>query len=336
MFFAEFDSWLRSLDGAPTLDGTIMPQLRSLVAHAMRAAAPALRRGKGARHTAFQLFGFDFMVDADLRAHLIEVNSSPAAASQLLPALTEDLIAAAIDPLFPPPTAADASGSATADRDERRGAAPTATPLSPAAVRCMRLAHRPPCSTLDPRAAQRIAKAVGSLLPSRRGSFSPQRAQAYAPTAASGAGADAGDGSDEQPGEQPGEPAEQAPSLPPPPPAFCAADDAADSTECPGSAADEALVQVEVDTPAPPASPPATREEEAEVDAEDSGAPDALLDALPAPRKGPSDAEAVAIEAVWFCGPEKDAIPPDWASRDWSWHIMARRGFEVVADLSDT
>lgn len=143
MFFAEFDAWLRSLYGAPTLDGTILPQLRSLIDHAMRAAAPALRRGEGARHAAFQLFGFDFMVDADLRAHLIEVNSSPAAASQLLPALTEDLIAAAIDPLFPPPTTAaadDASDPEPSERDATRGATHTAAPLSPAAVRGQRLA----------------------------------------------------------------------------------------------------------------------------------------------------------------------------------------------------
>jgi hypothetical protein len=38
---------------------------------------------------------------------LIEVNSSPAVADKLLPAMTEDLIGLIIDPIFPPPQPVD-------------------------------------------------------------------------------------------------------------------------------------------------------------------------------------------------------------------------------------
>ncbi len=48
-----------------------------------------------------QVFGFDFMLDADFRVWLIEVNGSPAVAQKLLPDFTRDLVRLVIDPLFP-------------------------------------------------------------------------------------------------------------------------------------------------------------------------------------------------------------------------------------------
>jgi hypothetical protein len=48
-----------------------------------------------------QLFGLDIMVDDAFKVHLIEINSSPAVAADLMPNFIEDLVHAAIDPLFP-------------------------------------------------------------------------------------------------------------------------------------------------------------------------------------------------------------------------------------------
>ena len=40
----------------------------------------------------FHLFGYDFLVDADLRIWLCEINASPAVADQLLPAFVDSLV----------------------------------------------------------------------------------------------------------------------------------------------------------------------------------------------------------------------------------------------------
>lgn len=186
------------------------------------------------------------------------------------------------------------------------------------------------------RAAQRIAKAVESFLPTRRGRSSPQRSQAHAPSASGGEKGATGPSGNERAEGEVGEFAGQDFPLPPPPPAYCAAEDLPGGAEGPGSAVDEVVLQIGADAPATPATPASPREAGGageQVEAGDRGSAASLLDALPAPRKGPSEEEVAAIQAVWFCGREQDAIPADWASRDWSWHIMARRGFKVVADL---
>jgi hypothetical protein len=40
----------------------------------------------------FQLFGFDFMLDAASTAHLLEINGSPAARELLLPSVAADIV----------------------------------------------------------------------------------------------------------------------------------------------------------------------------------------------------------------------------------------------------
>jgi hypothetical protein len=40
----------------------------------------------------FQLFGFDFMLDADAQVHLLEINGSPAARQVLLPSVAQDIV----------------------------------------------------------------------------------------------------------------------------------------------------------------------------------------------------------------------------------------------------
>jgi hypothetical protein len=49
-----------------------------------------------------QLFGYDFLLDDELRIWLCEINASPAVADELLPGLVDALIRTAIDPMVAP------------------------------------------------------------------------------------------------------------------------------------------------------------------------------------------------------------------------------------------
>lgn len=61
------------------------------------------------RNCTFELFGYDFMIDEELKPWLIEVNTNPCLElsspllSRLIPTMLENVIKIAIDPIFPPP-----------------------------------------------------------------------------------------------------------------------------------------------------------------------------------------------------------------------------------------
>lgn len=54
-------------------------------------------------YQSFQLFGFDFMVDEELKVWLIEVNGAPACAQRLYAELCQGIVDIAISSVFPPP-----------------------------------------------------------------------------------------------------------------------------------------------------------------------------------------------------------------------------------------
>lgn len=54
-------------------------------------------------YQSFQLFGFDFMVDEEMKVWLIEVNGAPACAQKLYAELCQGIVDIAIASLFPPP-----------------------------------------------------------------------------------------------------------------------------------------------------------------------------------------------------------------------------------------
>jgi len=62
---------------------------------------------------AFELFGFDFMLDSQFQLKLIEINTSPALfrhgthLTEMLPRMIEEVVQKCIDPVFPPPDPKD-------------------------------------------------------------------------------------------------------------------------------------------------------------------------------------------------------------------------------------
>ena len=61
------------------------------------------------RQNSFEIFGYDFMLDEDLKPWLIEVNTNPCLElsspylARLIPAMVENSLKIAVDPVFMPP-----------------------------------------------------------------------------------------------------------------------------------------------------------------------------------------------------------------------------------------
>jgi len=108
LFYADFDAELSrrfpalaATHGGSVLRGLVVPQIKRQVALSLLAVRDVLG-DPSEYYSNFQLFGYDFLVDMDLRVWLCEINSSPAVAERLLPGLVRSLVACAIDPACPP------------------------------------------------------------------------------------------------------------------------------------------------------------------------------------------------------------------------------------------
>jgi hypothetical protein len=103
LWYSQFGSWLQDTHGV-SFDEVILPQIRSITAHTMLSAKLELENSDAAdaAWVSFQLWGLDYMVDADFNVQLLEANVSPACADALLPQFGEDFVHAVLDPLFPP------------------------------------------------------------------------------------------------------------------------------------------------------------------------------------------------------------------------------------------
>lgn len=61
------------------------------------------------RNCSFEIFGYDFMIDEELKPWLIEVNTNPCLElsspylARLIPSMLENAIKIAVDPIYPPP-----------------------------------------------------------------------------------------------------------------------------------------------------------------------------------------------------------------------------------------
>ena len=95
----------------------IRPQMHYVVVQSFLAARHILEVDHFARFQAFQMFGFDLMLDDELNVHLLEINGAPGVAQSLLAPCVDGAIDALIAPRVPgvaagiPPMAHGAAGA---------------------------------------------------------------------------------------------------------------------------------------------------------------------------------------------------------------------------------
>ncbi|CAM9885888.1 unnamed protein product [Lampetra fluviatilis] len=99
MFFPAFEDYLRSTH-AIGLEDSILPQIKHIIRECLLSVEAEVST-HDLSYRSFQLFGFDFMVDAAWRVWLVEVNGAPACAQKLYDELCQGIIDVAISPTFP-------------------------------------------------------------------------------------------------------------------------------------------------------------------------------------------------------------------------------------------
>jgi len=80
--------------------------MKDLIIDSINSVKAALNPNK--RKNVFELFGYDFLIDEDLRLWLIEINTNPYFGvpnkfiADLLPKMMDDLLQLIVDPTYPP------------------------------------------------------------------------------------------------------------------------------------------------------------------------------------------------------------------------------------------
>lgn len=106
------------------MEKIIYPQMKKLATDTIKATYMQIDPKRNLH--SFELFGYDFMVDENLKVWLIEVNTNPclelasALQSRLLPALIENVVKLAIDPIFPAPEWANSRKGQIPDFSENK------------------------------------------------------------------------------------------------------------------------------------------------------------------------------------------------------------------------
>merc|ERR1712176_1126206 len=103
MSYASFSRFLHETGrGDNALDTVILPQIEKQVVYSLLAVREQMEVIETSNYRAFNLLGYDFMLDDELNVYLIEVNASPTTDPKLIPGLVVEVVRTAIDPVFPP------------------------------------------------------------------------------------------------------------------------------------------------------------------------------------------------------------------------------------------
>ena len=103
--FQQLQAYLDSSDGMPNfVSEKLMPEINRQIALSMEAVRAQINIGKAF----FEIFGYDFIVDADYATWLIEVNTNPSLElssrllERLIPRMVNDALKLTVDQVFPP------------------------------------------------------------------------------------------------------------------------------------------------------------------------------------------------------------------------------------------
>jgi tubulin monoglycylase TTLL3/8 len=110
MSYDDFQEFLKQAKGVDFYK-EILPQIKQSVADTFEALSSLLedqsRAELGANNSCFELFGYDFMMDDDLKLAMIEVNTNPCLETESSPLLSrlisqvvDQTFKVAVDPLF--------------------------------------------------------------------------------------------------------------------------------------------------------------------------------------------------------------------------------------------
>ena len=113
LWYDQFEDILLEMTGGEvSFARDIIPRIHDIIRHSMLAVKDRLKSSDSSGgYKAFNVFGYDFMLSKDhdvsvnkesIKVWLIEVNSSPAVAEDLLNDFVDDLLEIVIDPAFPP------------------------------------------------------------------------------------------------------------------------------------------------------------------------------------------------------------------------------------------
>jgi tubulin--tyrosine ligase len=89
-------------DATLSFEDDVWPQITAIISHVGAAACETMRNdpaalADGTTASCYQLLGWDFLLDANARVHLLEINGSPACAEALRETIVGDLVAILLD-----------------------------------------------------------------------------------------------------------------------------------------------------------------------------------------------------------------------------------------------
>lgn len=105
--YTEFQKYMDSVNIKCDFLKEVLPKMKQLATDTIKAVSRKMDPNK--RQNSFEIFGYDFMIDEEMKPWLIEVNTNPCLElaspylARLIPAMLENSIKIAVDPIFPPP-----------------------------------------------------------------------------------------------------------------------------------------------------------------------------------------------------------------------------------------